>query len=104
MSNLEDTIKKLEVDILEVVGDEFAPKQENGSPERKRLLGLIGKTSPLRIDATQSIRDLIKSAIPEKRDVMENPEHLTQEIIAGRQYFNEAIDQLTTELKRLGLL
>lgn len=36
------------VDVLEEVGDVFAPKKEGGSKERKELLGLIGKIQPYR--------------------------------------------------------
>jgi hypothetical protein len=48
----------LEVGIMGLVGDEFAPKQENGSPERKRLLGLLNKTHFHKTLALQALTTL----------------------------------------------
>lgn len=54
-SKLDDILSNFEVDILELVGDEFAPKQQDGSSERRRLLGLISDTYKLKAQAKQEI-------------------------------------------------
>ena len=54
---LGDILNKFEVLVLELVGDEFAPKVEGGSPERKRLLALIGRVFPIKQDIEQMLKD-----------------------------------------------
>lgn len=67
MGQLEDIVKELHNGILDIVGDEFAPKQESGSPERRRLLGLITQTGPLIFDTEIRIRNLFLDLIEKSR-------------------------------------
>lgn len=59
---VEEVLSQLEADILQIVGDEFAPKQENGSPERKRLLGLISETYKAKAEAAAKIERMLVEA------------------------------------------
>ena len=59
---IDEILKDLVVGFLEAVGNEFAPKQEYGSPERKILLGLIAQTTPLTAESTKAIEALITEA------------------------------------------
>lgn len=54
-----DIINRLQVDILEVVGDEFAPKKRVSTPERRRLLGLIPDMFPYRQEAEKALEALL---------------------------------------------
>ena len=47
VTEINQILYDLLIEIVEIVGDEFAPKQANGSPERQRLLGLITELVPL---------------------------------------------------------
>lgn len=57
---------------------------------------LINELTPAYANAIKSLFDK-RIKLPEKRDVMENPEHLDLQLIALRQGFNAAVD----EVKRL---
>jgi hypothetical protein len=59
-SNIDEILKQFEVALFEIVGDKFAPKQANGSPERKELLGLIGPAYPLVNEAKTALLALIE--------------------------------------------
>lgn len=60
-----EKIRLIIVDVLEIVGDEFAPKQEGGSEERKRLLGLIMQTVDIEKTSRAAITALIQEAVNE---------------------------------------
>ena len=55
-----ELLGKMEADIMNVVGDEFAPKQPDGSPERKRLLKLLGETYHIKTETATAILALIE--------------------------------------------
>lgn len=76
LSDTKDLFRQLQVDVMEIVGDEFAPKQESGSPERKRLLGLLGKITPLFLEAEKAI--LTEVAHHERRAAKKELELLEQ--------------------------
>lgn len=59
----QEILKTFLVDILEIIGDEFAPKQESGSPERQRLLGLIIETVPAQDEALHQLHALIRGEV-----------------------------------------
>lgn len=63
-----EILDRFQVDILELVGDEFAPKQEGGSPERKRLLGLIAEIHPLKEAALKACEAEVDKARREQLD------------------------------------
>src|SRR5690348_2475783 len=73
---LGDILGKLEVDLFELIGDEFAPKQKNGSPERKRLLALIAPAHPIVEKAKQAIiaqlKQQDKTQTKKAREVLQN--------------------------------
>lgn len=62
---LDESLRKFEVALFELVGDEFAPKQENGSPERKRLLGLLLEAQKLRTETAQQIKSKLQETVEE---------------------------------------
>lgn len=97
-SEIQDILSKLQVDILEVVGDNFAPKQESGSPERKKLLGMIGTIHPLKEQAAHSINQLIAQKQSEARQTDEygNP------IFFLNRYEAEAVMKLIKRLQLSG--
>lgn len=94
--SIEEILGKFEADILHVVGDEFAPKQEGGSPERKRLLGLIGELIPVLDEAKTAIESLIAEA--EIKGIMYC--YLMGGIMPKQQrYMEERLDQLKKNLE-----
>lgn len=66
-TTIEGIIKQFLVEVMEVVGDEFAPKQEGGSLERQRLLGLLVHTVPLQIETAQALEFYINNKVKEAR-------------------------------------
>lgn len=52
-------LRDLHTSFLNIVGDEFAPKKEGGSPERQRLLGLLAETTPLTLEAEAKLSALL---------------------------------------------
>src|SRR5690554_4682679 len=54
-------IRDLNVAIFEAIGDKLAPKQENGSPERKLLLSAISDTLGAEAEAKTQIKQLISN-------------------------------------------
>lgn len=66
---IDEVLRDLQVEILELVGDEFAPKSEKGSDERQRLLALTVPIYPLLTEAKAQIKQLIaKGAAERARD------------------------------------
>lgn len=65
---VEEVLKRFEVEIFDVIGDEFAPKQEGGSSERQRLLGLLIKIVPAFEEAKSAILKHEDEAIIAYRD------------------------------------
>src|SRR5687768_1546992 len=78
---VKELLGQLSADILHIVGDEFAPKQDGGSPERKRLLGLLSQTVPLTIEAEKKIKKIIAS-------------ERTQAVIEELEYWADKSDDL----------
>jgi hypothetical protein len=66
---LEELLKNFETSILEIVGREFAPKQKGGSPERKRLLGLVADIHPELEEAKLAIKRMLLEA---RKDELDN--------------------------------
>jgi hypothetical protein len=85
--DIDEVLSELVIDILALVGDEFAPKQENGSPERQRLLGLLAEIVPMKLEAKKQILELIVEA----RQVDENTSdgyHTFKELYEYRMLYN----------------
>jgi hypothetical protein len=101
---LQDIVQELETGILDIVGEEFAPKQEGGSPERKRLLGLIGKTYFCKEEAIEQLETFISSETKKAiREYIEPHLDYCQEQNGGSYCKNcrlsyERLDELEGEL------
>ena len=63
----EEILSDLKVSFLELVGDEFAPKVEVGSTERKKLLGLIATSIPIFAEALTALNEWVESEKLEAR-------------------------------------
>lgn len=70
--NLKEAIqgetRKIVSEVLALAGDEFAPKLGAGSPERKKLLGLLPDALKAADEATDAILALILDSLPEELD------------------------------------
>lgn len=61
-------LREFVTDILDIVGDEFAPKKDGGSPERKKLLGLLRKIVPLQIRKEAELNQTILALLSRIED------------------------------------